>query len=203
MAHSIIFGGTFDPIHHGHLITAQAAREQLAADEVILVPAYLSPHKLGQTPASGDDRIAMARLAVDGIPGFQVCTREIERGGTSYTIDTVEALQQQDPDRRFTLLIGADQLPKLHTWHRVQELLAMVGVAVLGRLTSTIIEHLLEENLGPATAERLKRSHLETPLIQISATEIRARVAAGQPVHFLVPPAVENFIRQHHLYRTL
>jgi nicotinate-nucleotide adenylyltransferase len=201
MTHSIIFGGTFDPIHHGHLITAQAAREVLGADEVILVPARISPHKLDQTAASSADRLAMVTLAIQGVLGFEICTSEIDREGASFTIDTVEILRQRHPGRRFTLLIGADQLPRLHTWRRVHELLAMVDVAILGRPNAAAFS--IESTLGPVIAERLQRSRLDTPLVEISSTDIRARMAAGQPIHFLVPPAVENFIRQNHLYCTL
>ncbi len=203
MAHSIIFGGTYDPIHNGHLLTAQAARELLRADEIILVPAQISPHKLGQTPTAAADRLAMVRLAIQGVEGFRVYAGELERGGTSFTIDTIEVLHQENPGHQFTLLIGADQLPKLHTWHRVADILAQVQVAVLGRPDAEISIPQLENALGMATAQRLAQAILRTPMIAISATDIRARVAAGQSIHNLVAPAVEGYIHAHHLYDKL
>lgn len=200
MGHSLIFGGTFDPIHYGHLIPAQEARRQLGADEVILVPAFISPHKLGRVAASGQDRLEMARLAIAGAAGFRVDPREVERGGPSYTIDTIEALRCENPGRRFTLLVGADQVSKFYTWHRVHDILAQVEVAVVGRPGATLAEPASEKAIDPALIERLQKSMLATPLIEISATDIRARVAAGEPIHFLVPPAVEGYVRTHGLY---
>ena len=202
MAHWLIFGGTFDPVHHGHLLTAQAAREQLGADEVLLVPAFVSPHKLDQQAATAADRLAMLRLATAGLPGFRIYTGELDRGGASYTADTLDLLHRDHPDTRLTLLIGADQLPKFHTWRRVRDILALAQIAVLGRPAASVSCAALQAALGPAEAQRLQDAVLPTPLLEISATDIRARVAAGQSIHFLVPPAVEAYIRGHGLYRT-
>jgi len=200
MAHSLVFGGTFDPIHHGHLITAQAARQELAADEVILIPAFISPHKLDRHAASGADRLAMARLATQGVPGFRVYPGEVERGGPSFTIDTLETLVRADPQRTLTLLLGADQLPQFHHWHRIDDILALVQVAIMGRPNVPLSFQTLQETLGHPVATRLAGCILPTPLVEISATAIRARVAAGEPIHFLVPPTVEAYIREHGLY---
>ena len=181
--------------------TARAAREELGADEVLLVPAFMSPHKLQQQTASGADRIAMLGLAVAGVAGFGIYTGEIDRGGASYTADTLETLRRGDPEVQLTLLIGADQLPKFHTWRRVRDILALAQIAVLGRPAASVALVELQAALGLEVAERLQRSLLETPLVDISSTGIRDRVAAGKSIHFLVPPAVEAYIHEHGLYR--
>lgn len=204
MPHTLLFGGTFDPIHLGHLIIAQRAMELLHADRVLFVPAFISPHKLEKLSASPQHRIAMLNLAIAPQPAFAIDTREIARAGPSYTIDTLESLEREQPQERFTLLIGADQLTKLHTWHRAKELFelpprsdrwAIVGRPSNGQATPG----------DPAVEWGTKLAAgriLATPLIEISATDIRNRIQRGLPIDFLVPPAVAEYIRQHHLYRT-
>ncbi|HUO09341.1 MAG TPA: nicotinate (nicotinamide) nucleotide adenylyltransferase [Phycisphaerae bacterium] len=139
--HTLIYGGTFDPIHHGHLITCQRARELLRADRVLFIPAFISPHKQHHQSASSEHRLAMLHAAIAHHPFFLADARELARGeaqgksggGPSYTIDTLESLRAENPADRLTLLIGQDQLPKLHTWHRIGELVDMIEIAVLGR----------------------------------------------------------------------
>src|SRR3954468_7146101 len=115
MAHILLYGGTFDPIHNGHLITCRRARELLNADSVLLFPARQSPHKSTRAPgASGEQRLAMIHLAIAKEPGFAVDDRELKREGPSYTVDTFRELKAERPGDRFTLLLGTDQLPKLH-----------------------------------------------------------------------------------------
>jgi nicotinate-nucleotide adenylyltransferase len=218
--HTLLYGGTFDPIHHGHLITCQRARELLLADSVLLIPARVSPHKTqAVATASAEHRLAMIRLAIDGIPDFAVDGRELDRPGPSYTIDTIEELHREQNGKRhhFTLLLGMDQLPKLHSWRRAGDLLNPdktdnpLGLAILLRsdpnanhpLDSEIEEGLLaiEKSLGKGARDHVARSFLGTPRIDISATDIRDRVRRGLPIDFLVPPAVAAYIRQHGLYR--
>lgn len=212
MGHTLIYGGTFDPIHHGHLITCQRAREMVGADRVLFIPAWESPHKRGIRSASGEHRLKMVHLAIARNPFFVADGREIlrgeEGGGPSYTVDTVESLRHEHPGERWTLLIGADQLAKFHTWHRVRELLEMLDVAVLGRVRSeggnAVLEEGLaavEKELGPEIAARLRTGVLRTPLVEVSATEIRDRVAAGLPISYLVPLGVADYIRNQGLYR--
>ncbi|MCL2646560.1 MAG: nicotinate (nicotinamide) nucleotide adenylyltransferase [Phycisphaerales bacterium] len=216
MSHTLLYGGTFDPIHHGHLIVCQRARELLVADEVLLIPASVSPHKMvghvkSATPAA--HRLAMLRLAVENIPHFTVDPRELFRAGPSYTADTLDELRREHPNTRFTLLLGADQLPKFHTWVRVQDILAptpLRDIAILGRPfgdkdpTITLSSGLaaVREHLGPDVAARFEEAVLPTPLIEISATDVRNRVREHLPIHYLVPPAVEAYIRTHDLYPT-
>jgi len=213
MARVILFGGSFDPVHHGHLIVARAAREALRADSVLFIPANMSPHKIAPTrnrdAGMAAHRLAMLRLAMAAAGekegALEVSDVELLRPGPSYTFDTVEELAHQRPGDSFILLMGADQLSKLHTWHRVEDLLHRVIPAVVGRPGAVQEADLVavQERMGPETADRLRAGLLPTPLIEISATDIRQRIAAGLPVTFLLPPAVEAYIAEHHLYTAI
>ncbi len=200
--HTLLYGGTFDPIHHGHLILARAAREALQADAVLLIPARVSPLKT-DPGTSAADRLQMLRLATQGETHFQIDDRELRRTGKSYTFDTLRELQTQNPTARYTLLLGQDQLATFHSWHHVQQILAMAQVALLGRPGTSLDAGLaaVEAKLGPPTAQRLRAALLPTPLIEISATAIRARVKQGLPISYLVPEPVAAYIAQHGLYR--
>ena len=179
-----IFGGTFDPIHHGHLILAREALETLELETVIFIPAAASPHKLDQKLTAPDVRLEMLRAAIDSEPGFEFDRMELRRSSPSYAIDTVEALRQSLPDAEFVYLIGEDNVGHLATWHRFAELSKMVQFVVLAR-SGVKTEH----------PYRTIRRHLD-----ISATRIRNRVATGRSIRYLVPPAVETIIRDRHLY---
>jgi nicotinate-nucleotide adenylyltransferase len=200
MSHVLLYGGTFDPVHYGHLIPCRAAREILRADLVLFIPARISPHKQDHTPsASAAQRVRMLELALEGHSDFALDPRELTRPcpPPSYTIDTIAELQRDRPRDRFTLLIGEDQLPKLHTWHRIAELLALVPIAIMPRQSDAGGMSIVRQNLG-TLADRL--ATLPTPRIDISATDIRQRVAGGQSVSFLVPPAVAAFVAAERLY---
>ncbi|HVX83655.1 MAG TPA: nicotinate-nucleotide adenylyltransferase [Phycisphaerae bacterium] len=201
--HLVLYGGTFDPIHHGHLIPAQRARELLGADRVVLLPANRSPHKLKQDPgASAAQRLEMLRLAIERAPHFGIDARELDRPGPSYTIDTIEQLRGQQGGARFTLLLGVDQLPMLHAWHRINDVLEAATIALLPRPGIPVPDFsAIAAHVGKAVAEGLERSVLDTPLINLSATDIRARARAGLPITFLVPAAVEAYICENALYR--
>ena len=179
-----IFGGTFDPIHHGHLILARDALEQLALDELIFIPAALSPHKLGGSPADANARVEMLRAAIAGEPRFCLDLMELERPAPSYTVETMEALRSRQPDAQFIYLVGEDNVPQLSTWRRFADLSKIVQFAVLDRT-------------GMRTAHPYPtvRRHID-----ISASDIRNRVARGQSIRYLVPPAVEEIIRARQLY---
>jgi nicotinate-nucleotide adenylyltransferase len=180
-----IFGGTFDPIHHGHLILAREALEMLELEAVIFIPAAASPHKLDKALATGDRRLEMLKAAIENEPGFELDSMELQRPPPSYTIDTVEALRLTKSDAEFYYLVGEDNVDRLPTWHRFVELSKMVQFVVLAR------SGLKSEHPYPTI-----RRHLD-----ISATKIRNRVATGRSIRYLVPPAVERIIRDHHLYR--
>lgn len=192
---TLLFGGSFNPVHHGHLITALRAAEVVGAARVLLIPAAVSPHKRAAVPAPAHHRLAMLQLAVAGVPGLAVSDIELTRPAPSYTIDTIESLGGAE----LIMLMGADQLPKFHTWHRVTDILQRVRVAVLRRPgAGADLPALLDPALQPYAGRLIP---LNTPLVDISATDIRQRVAAGRPIDFLVPPAVAAYIQQHGLYR--
>lgn len=189
-----IFGGTFDPIHHGHLILARDAVEQLGLESILFIPAAISPHKLGKQTTDPIVRLEMLRAAIEGEERFRLNTIELDRLPPSYTIDTIEALRERQPGVEFVYLIGEDNVAALPTWHRFDELSKMVQFAVLERVDATPSSRPSSHAAG---APRLRiRRHLD-----ISATDIRNRVARDESIRYLVPPAVEKLIHERKLYR--
>ena len=182
-----LYGGTFDPVHHGHLILARDALEQLALDRVVFIPAGLSPHKLATSPASAALRREMLTAALADEPGFVLDDSELTSTGPSFTIDTVERVHAAHPGAQLFYLIGADNLRELHTWRRIEDLRRLVEFVVFGRG-----DH---EKQGPDSFRTLSRR------IDISATDIRQRVAHGQSIRYLVPEPVRSLIAAHHLYQ--
>lgn len=187
-----VFGGTFDPIHLGHLIAAEAARDVLGLDEVRLVPAGRPPHRDFTGISPDTDRLMMARLAVEGCSGLSVDDREIQEDRSPYTIDTLESIAGENPAADIFLLIGRDWVESFRTWIRSDEILGRFQVAVLCRPT---------ENGSQATCSQQSFRYLNTPLIGISSTEIRQRVRDGRSIRFLVPQRVEEYIVDKGLYR--
>jgi len=183
-----IFGGSFDPIHHGHLAIARDALETLDLHEVRFVVARISPHKLGRRPASPESRLAMVRMAVEGEPGLVADDRELRRPPPSYTIDTLRETFAVMPDAKLFLLLGADNIPEFHTWKNYREILESARLVVFGRGLETDIE------------DRYKCLHLERR-IDLSSTEVRTRVASGRSIRYFVPDAVRKHIADHQLYR--
>ena len=210
-----IFGGTFDPIHLGHLRAAEEVRETQALDEMRLVPAAVPPHKQGRTLTSGEHRRRMVELAVAGVPGFRVSTLELERSGPSYTIDTLRALRAElDSETRLVFVLGYDAFRDFHTWRDHAAIFGMCDVVVVTRPPSAAVLTLADI---PAAAQESFSSGSEPASfrhasghvlclqriagLDISAADIRARVAAGRSIRFLVPAAVESYIGAHRLYR--
>jgi nicotinate-nucleotide adenylyltransferase len=186
-----IFGGTFDPVHNAHVALARQALHDLALDELRWIPAGI-PWQKTRRISEAVHREAMLRLAIAGEPRFVLDRRELLRTGPSYTLDTVRELQAERPGARWFLVIGADQHAGLHTWQGWRELLARVTLAVAARPG---------ERRAPDPA--VAAAAIETvalPMMDISATDIRARAAAGQDIGALVPPAVAGYIARHHLY---
>ena len=179
-----IYGGTFDPVHHAHLILARDALETLGLDEIIFVPASISPLKKTAPVASGELRLAMLRAAIKGEPKFVADDCELRRPPPSYTIDTIEKVRQRNRHTAIYCLIGEDNVQTLRKWHRFDELEKMVHFVILDRTGQ------------PPTSSYpvIDRK------IDISATEIRTRVASGRSIRYLVPPAVEEIIRREKLY---
>ena len=194
-----IFGGTFDPPHVGHLWLATLAADTLGLDRVLFMPAAKPPHKRGQRISPATDRLLMTRLAIAGSAGFELCPIELERPGPSFTIDSVEELLRLYPGARLFLLMAADSLEQIDTWREPDRLLELVEWAVGPRPGSPLPERAqLRERFGAAT----RRIHLlEGPSLDVSASEIRRRVAAGKAIRYLVPQAVEEMIMERGLYR--
>jgi len=180
-----IYGGTFDPVHHAHLILARQAIETLGLDKVILVPAAISPLKKAAPVANGEVRLAMLRAAIKGEPEFEVNECELLRPPPSYTIDTVEDIRQREGDAAIYCLIGEDNVEQLSRWHRFVELEKMVRFVVLDRS-------------GKEPSHSYQLIHRR---IDISATEIRRRVAQNESIRYLVPDSVEEIIQREKLYR--
>jgi nicotinate-nucleotide adenylyltransferase len=187
-----VFGGTFDPPHVGHVIAAVSARSELGLERCLMIPANVPWQKAHERRISSTaDRLAMLRLAVEGLDGVAVSGIEIERGGESFTADTLSELAAAGHDD-IVVIIGSDVAPQLATWRRADELRQHASFAVYDRADS----------IGGRAPEGWTCVGFEVPLVGISSTLIRARVKRGQPIDGLVPTAVARYIRSHHLYRT-
>jgi nicotinate-nucleotide adenylyltransferase len=198
-----MLGGTFDPIHLGHLALARVALDQLGLGRILVVPAGIPPHKVGRPISDAEHRFAMVELALAGDPQLEASRIEIDRPGPSYTADTAAAILAEresagDPIN-LTIILSAESFAELPTWHDPQRLLDLARLAVAPRpghpppKPDWLAEHL------PHAADRVVM--LDGPNLDVSASDIRARVAAGRPIDGLVPPAVAAYIEAHHLYR--
>ena len=179
-----IYGGTFDPIHHGHLIVAREALEKLGAEQVIFIPARVSPLRKTAPVARDEVRLLMIKAAIESEPGFAVDDCELLRPPPSYTIDTIEQIRQRNSEATIYCLIGEDNVDRLTKWRRFADLEKMVRLVVLDR-----------SGQQPHHAYPIIRRKID-----ISATEIRKRVATGRSIRYFVPPAVEEIIRREKLY---
>ncbi len=194
-----IMGGTFDPIHEGHLITAEAVRSELGLDTVLFIPAAIPPHKLHQQVASAQDRYIMTQLAVCSNPHFIASDIELRRKGASYTIDTILELRARyGSDMEFYFFIGADAVNDLDTWHRVDELLQLCRFVTATRQGTELDVTRLHDRFGDAGCQRIHR--IDTPQLEISSTDIRRRVREGKSIRYLVPQAVREYIEKEGLY---
>jgi nicotinate-nucleotide adenylyltransferase len=192
-----VLGGTFDPVHYGHLHIARSLREALGLDRVIWVPAGRPPHKSGQIVSSDRDRLAMLHMALAGSSADEISTIDIDRTGPSYTADTLELLRAAvDPDQ-FVFLMGEDSLRDFPSWYAPERIVAAAELAVAARpgIEADV------EAVTRAVPSAVGRVHLiPTEELAISSSDIRRRVRDGQSIQGLVPPAVANYIRDHHLY---
>jgi len=191
-----IMGGTFDPIHIGHLIAADRAREEAGLDEVWFMPSGVPPHKTGDGITAAEDRLEMVRLAIGSHPAFQLNNYEIKRGNVSYTIDTVRWLREHHPEHRFFWIIGADMIEYLPKWYQIDELLKLISFIGLKRPGYESALEELPENI------RASVRMIEAPLMEISSTELRERLANGHSVKYTLPQAVESYIKEHHLFHS-
>ena len=192
-----ILGGTFDPIHHGHLIMASELRAGLSLDRVVLVPNAQSPFKPGESISSGVHRKAMLDLVVAETSWLELSTVELHRGGVSYTVETLRALRRAHAPDTLVFLMGADSLIDLHRWREPAEIVRLAEIGVASRPGTAVDIDAVTDQLPQA---RGRITVVPTPLIAISATDIRYRVRTARPITFHVPPAVERYIRAHRLY---
>jgi nicotinate-nucleotide adenylyltransferase len=197
-----LYGGSFDPIHHGHLILAREAMEQLALDRVVFIPAAQSPHKLARIPAPPQVRLSMVRAAVAGEPRFECDDSEVKREGPSFTVDTVEAWRAKAPGDELFCFIGEDNVRELPTWRRYAELRDMAEFIVFGR--GAYPSHGADSvfvTIDTGVPAPLREMPVIPRRVDISATEVRKRVALRRSIRYLVPEAVREIIESHRLYQ--
>lgn len=187
-----LFGGTFDPIHIGHLVAAEQAREQLKLDEVWFIPAPTPPHKDGCAVSPADHRLHMVQLAVADHPKFRVSRLEFERDGDSYTVDTISVLRERYPGHSFFFIVGTDMVADLPNWHRIRDLVTMVRFVGLQR------PGFRRPNLPHYIADRVL--YADMLAMDLSATHIRNRVKKEQSIRYVVPDCVRYYIEEHRLY---
>jgi nicotinate-nucleotide adenylyltransferase len=197
-----IFGGTFDPIHYGHLILAEQCREQGRLDEVWFVPAPRPPQKREHEITRFDQRVDMLALAAAGNPAFRIDELEKERSGPSYTVDTLTALHQRHPEHEFFLLVGSDTLVELPHWYKPRQVLQRASLLVMRRPNNAVLPvEELRAKLQLPESEPLRLEVVETPFIDISSRDLRRRAAAGRSLRYFLPRAVEIYILDKKLYR--
>ncbi|MCU0713943.1 MAG: nicotinate (nicotinamide) nucleotide adenylyltransferase [Pirellula sp.] len=200
-----IFGGSFDPIHNAHLILAECAREQLGLDQVRFVPAKISPLKQDRLPIDDKHRVEMVRLAINGNSHFAIDTRELDRGGISYTIDTLTAMKTEFPEAEFWLLMGADSLADFKKWKSPSQLLELCRLGVMVRPDNNgVIQDLdwseTQSLLPSSLKDRAAGCAIPAPILQISSSDLRLRCREERSIRYQVPASVEAYIRQHGLY---
>lgn len=189
-----LLGGTFDPIHYGHLIAAEQVREQLSLEEVWFLPASVPPHKQDAAVTSASHRLNMVTIAVQDHPQFRVSRLELERGGRSYTVDTLTVLKDRSPEYQFFFIVGADMVQDLPNWHRIDELIQLTQFVGLDRPGYSDVK--LPEPIARSV------QYVTMPCVGISSTDIRNRVRTGRSIRYLVPDAVRNYIEEHRLYES-
>lgn len=191
-----VLGGSFDPVHLGHLIVAQEAQEELGLGKVLFIPAG-QPYLKGRELSLAPHRLGMVRLAIAGNPAFEVSPVELDREGPSYTVDTLSGLQRQEQD--LVLLLGWDALMELPRWHHPERLLRLCRLAVVPRPGFPFPDLPSLEKALPGIRDRLHL--LSWPVLDISSSLIRQRVKQGRSIRYLVPPAVGQYIEERGLYR--
>ena len=197
-----IFGGTFDPVHLGHLLLAESAREQRGLDEVWFVPAAEPPHKRNCRRTEARHRVEMLKLAVGGHEAFRVCELEIERGGVSFTVETLEQIGRSHPEATLFLLVGADTLADLPNWREPARVCELALPTAVGRPGSPPPDvAVLGALVTAARLAEIEAAAVEMPLVGISATDLRSRAASGRSLRYRTPRAVERYIETHGLYR--
>ncbi len=195
-----LFGGTFDPIHHGHLLLAERCRGDAGLDEVWFLPSYQPPHKHGPSITRFEHRCEMVTLATTGQPAFHVEAIEKELPPPSYTANTIAELRMRHPEHEFSLIVGADCLPDIPKWHdppRLLELTSLIVVPRPGTPLWTATELATAIGVSPSN---VRMQTIDCPLMELASRDIRTRVAEGKTIRYLVPRAVEEFIRERKMY---
>ena len=189
-----LFGGAFNPPHLAHLVVAESARVLGRLDRVLWIPTHIPPHKSAESFASAADRLEMVRLAIDSNSDFEISTVEIDRDDVSYMIDTVAILKQQFPDADFSLIMGGDSLEQFHSWYQFERLLREVKLIAFERP---------EHHFDRVSTDILNATTVlpDTPSLSLSSSDIRARVAQGLSIRYLVPDTVDLYIRRRELYQ--
>lgn len=196
-----LFGGTFDPIHQGHLILAERCRESARLDEVWFLPSFKPPHKAERTITRFDQRCEMVTLATTGQPAFRMEPIEKELPEPSYTAETLKALHQRHPDAEFALILGADSAVDLVNWYRPAEVVALAELVLVPRPGVELWTQeriAINLNIEPSS---VRLTHIKAPLIEIASSDIRQRVAEGKTIRYMLPRAVEEYVRERTLYR--
>ena len=197
-----VFGGSFDPVHYGHLLLAECCREQCRLDQVWFLPAATPPHKLDCHLSPAATRIEMLDLAIAGHEPFVVNPYEVDRGGVSYTVDTLRHFRTEHPDLEFFFLLGADMLADLPNWRQADQICQLAGPIVVSR--PGMPEPDFDALSALATPDQIgliRRRRVDMPQIDLSSTEIRRRVAEGLSIRYQTPRAVEKYVETHQLYR--
>lgn len=195
-----VMGGTFNPVHIGHLATAETVREEFSLDKIIFVPAAVPPHKSGRNIAPAKKRLAMTEIATASNPYFCVSAIEFEREGLSYTVDTIDELKKIYGDGpEIFFIVGADVVNDLTTWHNPFELLQKCSLIAATRPGNFFGDENLVTAFGEAAAKKIHR--LTTPALEISSTDIRRRIKQGRSIRYIVPEPVADYIYREGLYR--
>ena len=196
-----ILGGSFDPIHNGHLVLADCCREQAELDEILFIPTAVQPLKPTGPVASNEHRRQMIELAIASKPMYRLCTIEFDRGGKSYSIDTLRLIREEKPQADLFFLMGADSLYDLPQWHEPGELLKLAKLLVVRRAGAPAPDYSVVETFLPADQDSTVRwQEISMPATDISSTEIRRRVDAGESIDNLTPAAVVKYILKEQLY---
>jgi nicotinate-nucleotide adenylyltransferase len=198
-----ILGGTFNPPHLGHLALARHARDELALDRVVLMPVHTPPHKPGGEDPGPEHRLAMCRLAAAGDRGLSACALELERGGPSYTADTLSEIHERDPEAGLTFIVGADTARTLPSWHEPQRVLELADLAVASRSGSdrAQVGAAIAQAAAGASGAAPRVHFLEMAPIDASSSLARTRIAAGESAVEMLGPEVAAYIAEHGLYR--
>ena len=196
-----VFGGTFDPIHNGHLLVAEECRDRLRMDRVIFVPARLPPHKQTRSLTAPHHRMSMVRIAITSNPGFEASPIEFERPGPSYSVDTLRQLRRNYPQgTEMSFIMGADSLNELASWHDPAGLLAICKLVVVNRPGAPAVESSYLAGVYPGAGERLIA--IEVPGLDIASSDLRERLRTGMTVRYQVPEQVIDYIESNELYRS-